>query len=417
MSRQYDVTESEVTAAWEAVRQAGGGSGLDNVKISDIAADLGNQLYKIWNRMTSGSYVPPPVLLVSIPKANGGVRQLGIPTVGDRIAQMVVKNRLEPILDPKFHEDSFAYRPGRSAIDAVTLCRERCFRKEWVLEIDIKGFFDNLDHDMLMEMVQKHTDDKVVLLYVKKWLKASARTEDGVETVREMGIPQGGVVSPILANLYLHEVFDMWMKELFSSVTFERYADDIVVHCVSEEQAYYLKNRIEARMKQYNLTLHPEKTRVVYTGRSNDLDKRGHGLSRKFTFLGYDFKPRVWKGRIVFTPGMGKGALKKIRQTIEGKWQLKHRLSQSLHELAIVFDRVIRGWVNYYGHHRRSELHKLARLIDRFLVHFIKRKVKRAKSSPLTWKQAWKYLDDYKKKCPHEFSHWHMICPVERGAV
>lgn len=414
MSRLYNVTEAEVMAAWKAVRQAGGGSGYDNIKIADIGADLDNQLYKIWNRMASGSYIPPPVLIVEIPKANGGVRQLGIPTVSDRIAQMVIKNRLEPILDPLFHADSYAYRPGRSAIDAVTLCRERCFKHEWVLEIDIKGFFDNLDHDMLMDMVRKYTDDITVLLYVKKWLKASARTESGEEIVREMGTPQGGVVSPILANLYLHEVFDSWMTEAFPTIRFERYADDIVVHCVSEKQAHFMKNRIDGRMKMFNLTLHPEKTRVVYTGTSNDHDKRGHDLSRKFTFLGYDFKPRMLKGRMTFSPGMGKGALKKMRQTITEKWHLKQRLTDSLKDIARSVDPVIRGWVNYYGHHRRSDLYKMARLIDGFLVRFLKKKTKSKNSPQQTWNKAWRQLGEYKKENPYEFSHWHMICPSKR---
>lgn len=400
--------------AWKAVRQAGGGSGHDRIKISDIEADLDNQLYKIWNRMASGSHIPQPVLLVDIPKADGGIRQLGIPTVRDRIAQTVIKNRLEPILEPMFHADSYAYRPGKSAIDAVTLCRERCFKHDWLLEIDIKAFFDNLDHDILMDMVQKYTDDITVLLYVKKFLKAPAVNHDGEEIVREMGTPQGGVVSPILANLYLHEVFDAWMSEAFPDIQFERYADDIVVHCVSENQAYYMKNRIEGRMSMFNLAMHPDKTRVVYTGTSNDLDKRGHGLSRKFTFLGYDFKPRMFKGRIIFTPGMGKGALKRIRHVIKEKWQLKHRQSESLKDIAKSVNRIITGWINYYGHHRRSSLYALAELIDEHLVGFLKKKVKPKNKSQQSWKQGWCALKAYKQEHPREFSHWHMISSTKR---
>lgn len=417
MSRLYNVTESEVMTAWKAVHKAGGSSGYDNIKISDVEADLDNQLYKIWNRMASGSYIPPAVLVVNIPKANGGVRQLGIPTVCDRIAQTVIKNRLEPILDPLFHADSYAYRPGKSAIDAVTLCRERCFRCEWAIEIDIKGFFDNLDHDMMLDMVRKYTDDITVLLYVKKWLKAPARGQDGNEIVREMGTPQGGVVSPILANLYLHEAFDSWMSEAFPDICFERYADDIIVHCVSEKQAHYLKNRISGRMQMFKLALHPDKTRVVYTGTSNDHDKRGHDLSRKFTFLGYDFKPRMVRGRMTFTPGMGKGALMKVRQTIKDKWYLKQRLTESLSDIAKAVNPAIRGWVNYYGHHRRSDLYKMARLIDGYLVRFLKKKIKSKNNPHLTWNKAWRKLNEYKKENPYEFSHWHMICPSKRGAV
>lgn len=239
----------------------------------------------------------------------------------DRIAQTVIKMRLELVLQPLFHVDSYAYQAGKGAIEAVTKARERCMRMDWVLEIDIKAFFDELDHDLLMGMVEKYVSDKATLLYVKKFIKAPGRKQDGEEIVRGKGTPQGGVVSPVLANLYLHEAFDSWMQEGFPDIKWERYADDIIVHCVSEKQAYFMRTRIESRMKCFKLTLRPEKTRIVYSGTKNDHDHRGHNLSRKFTFLGYDFKPRNYKGRTVFTPGIGSGALKRIRQRIKEDWK------------------------------------------------------------------------------------------------
>lgn len=377
MSRLYNVTREEVDASWKAVRQAGGGCGHDGKSIKDVEADLDNQLYKICNRMSSGSYMAQPVLLVNIPKAKGGFRQLGIPTVTDRIAQHVIKRRLEVIVEPLFHEDSYAYRPGRSAIDALAVVRERCFRYEWLLEIDIKAFFDTLNHDKLMEIVDSYTEDKAIRLYVRKFLKAPGRMENGEKIQRTNGTPQGGVISPVLANLYLHEAFDIWMMKAFPAVKFCRYADDIVVHCASENQAHFMKNRISARLKGYDLELHPEKTRIVYTGKSNDFDHRGHSLSRKFTFLGYDFKPRMGKdGRLVYSPGIGRGALEMIRIKIKS-WNWKRRLPQSIEDIAKDADRVIRGWINYYGHYRRSELYRLAYMINNHLASFIKRKHRR----------------------------------------
>ena len=412
MTRLYNITKAEVSAAWKAVQQAGGGSGFDDKKIADIESDLDNELYKIWNRMSSGSYIAQPVLTVKIPKAKGGHRQLGIPTVSDRIAQMVIKKRLEPVLDPKFHDDSYAYRPGRSAIDAVTTCRERCFNREWVLELDIKTFFDDMGHAQLLEMVRQYTDDKCILLYVGKFLKAAHRTECGEESTPDKGTPQGGVVSPLLSNLYLHEVLDDWLSKKYPEVKFERYADDCVLHCASEKQAYFIKNRIEGRLKQYGLTMHPDKTRVVYVGTRNDYDHRGHTCLRKFTFLGYDFKPREVRGRTVFTPAIGKGALKMIRSKIKEKWRMKSRISDSLEDIAREVNPAIRGWITYYGHHRRSELHKLSYVINEYLVEFIKKKHK----TQTTWNKAWQELNRRQAKKRTLFCHW-MISQSRRGAV
>jgi len=412
MTRLYDVTRGEVDAAWKAVRSAGGCAGTDGREIKDLEKDLEGQLYKIWNRMSSGSYIPSSVLLVDIPKAKGGVRRLGIPTVSDRVAQRVIKNRLEVILEEQFHVNSYAYRPNRSAIDAVTMCRQQCFRHEWLIEVDIKGFFDNLDHDLCMEMLGKYTQDKSILLYVKKFLKAKGQKQNGEEVLREKGTPQGGVVSPVIANLYLHEAFDLWMSESFPNIKWERYADDCVVHCVSEKQALWIKDQIGKRLALYKLELHPEKTRIVYTGKSNDYDHRKHNLSRKFTFLGYDFKPRYVKGKVVYSPGIGRGALKAMLHKIKTEWCLRHKLGKDLTEIARSVNPVIRGWINYYGHHRRSDLNELALMINTKIVWFMKRK---HKSIP-TWNKGWKRLKMLKRENSKLFCHWHMICQT-RGAV
>ena len=408
MSRRYDITQEEVRVAWKAVRRAGGGCGHDRQTIKGVEADLDNQLYKIWNRMTSGSYIPKPVLYVDIPKAKGGVRRLGVPTVSDRIAQTVIKNRLEPIMEKHFHEDSYAYRPNKSALDAVTMCRARCFKHKWLVEVDIKQFFDDLDHDITMQILQKYTDDLSVLLYARKFLKAPGITQEGETVARERGTPQGGVISPLLANMFLHEVFDKWMQESHHIKPFERYADDIVVHCVSEKQAIFMKDQIEDRLKQYQLTMHPEKSRIVYTGTSNDHDHRGHGLSRKFTFLGYDFKPRYIMGRTVYSPGMSTGALKAIRSKIREQWNLRHRIGESIEKIAKEVNPVIRGWFQYYGAHRPTELNKLQYLLNWHLARFIKKKHKTARG----WGSAWAHLMNLKKKDPKLFVHWYNIRPA-----
>lgn len=405
MSRLYAITKEEVAQAWKAVRKAGGCGGSDGKTLQDIESNLNNELYKIWNRMTSGSYIPQPVLQVGIPKAKGGVRLLGIPTVSDRIAQMVIKKRFEPTLEEHFHKDSYAYRPNKSAIDAVTVCRQRCFEYRWIVELDIKRFFDELDHEMMLAMVQKYTDDPVIILYVKKFLKAPRINEEGEEEAVRRGTPQGGVISPLLANLFLHEAFDFWMQKEFPSLDFERYADDIVAHCTSEKQAHYLRLRIEERFNAFKLALHPDKTRIVYTGKWNDHDRRGHAIPRKFTFLGYDFKPRKWHGEVVYGPAMGTSALKRIRTEIKEKWGLRYRLNEDLRDIAQSVNPIIRGWVNYYGYHRRSELSRLTLVINGFLAKFLKKKHK----GKHTWDQAWKELMRIKAINPSLFYHWNGI--------
>ena len=245
-AKPYDIAKREIWEAFKKVKANQGAAGVDGQSVSDFEVDLSNTLYKLWNRMSSGSYFPPPVRRVDIPKDDGRTRPLGIPTVGDRIAQEVVKRYLEPRLEPIFHADSYGYRPGRSAIDALRKARQRCWRYDWVLDIDVKSYFDSIDWALLLKAVRKHTDCPWVLLYIDRWLKAPVQMEDGSLVPRAAGTPQGGVVSPILANLILHYVFDLWMGRNFPDIPFERYADDVICHCRSAEQARALWSALEA---------------------------------------------------------------------------------------------------------------------------------------------------------------------------
>jgi RNA-directed DNA polymerase len=404
MTRQYDITQEEVRTAWESVRRAAGGAGYDGKTIAEVQEELESQLYKVWNRLSSGSYMAQPVLLVQIPKVGGGMRMLGIPTVTDRVAQMVIKNRLEPQLETHFHADSYGYRPHKSADQAVGVARERCFRYKWVLDIDIRKFFDTIPHGKMLEILKKYTEETVVHLYVERFLKAKGVDQEGKQVERDMGTPQGGVISPVLANLYLHEVFDKWMREKFPDILFERYADDIVVHCVSEEQAYFMKNRLEGRFKLYGLELHREKTQVIYTGKDDPKGGIGKKVNRKFTFLGYEFKPRAWKKMMTFTPAIGSKAKKTLREKMR-QWNLKQRVSITIEEIAKEINSKIRGWITYYGHYRPSALYRVAEDIDRQLVKYLKAKYKLR----VGYTEAWNKLKEIRRQQPELFCHWFMI--------
>ena len=271
-AKPFCITKRQVWEAYKRVKANKGAAGVDGQTIEKFAENLQDNLYKLWNRLTSGSYFPQPVLRVEIPKSDGGIRPLGIPTVADRIAQMVVKTYLEPELEKHFHPDSYGYRPGKSALDAVGMARQRCWKNDWVLDLDIKGFFDNIDHELMMRAVRAHTEEKWVLLYIERWLKAPIAMPDGAFIQPQKGTPQGGVASPLLANLFLHYAFDEWMKREYPGIPFERYADDAVCHCKSEAQAEQLKQALNVRMKDVGLELHPEKTKIVYC---QDDDRQG----------------------------------------------------------------------------------------------------------------------------------------------
>src|SRR6516225_9418184 len=309
-AKPFCISKREVWEAYKRVKANHGAAGVDEQSITDFERNLKGNLYKLWNRMSSGSYFPPPVRTVKIPKANGGERKLGIPTVADRIAQQVVKSRWEPEVDSLFHPDSYGYRPGKSALDAVGQVRQRCWRYDWIIDLDIKAFFDNIPNDLLLQAVRKHAKERWMVLYIERWLKAPVQEEDGQLVPRAKGTPQGGVISPLLANLFLHYAFDRWLAANYPQVQFERYADDVIVHCRTERQAQELRAAIAERLRACGLALHPEKTKIVYC--KDDLRRRTY-RNEKFDFLGYTFQPRRSKNRkgkffINFSPAVSNKA-------------------------------------------------------------------------------------------------------------
>ena len=368
-AKPYDISKDIVWKAYERVKANKGAAGIDGVSMLDFEENLKDNLYKIWNRMSSGSYDPPAVRIVEIPKGTGGdTRKLGVPTVSDRIAQMVAKMYLEPSVEPYFHQDSYGYRPNKSALDAVGMARQRCWRHNWVVDLDIKGFFDNLDHELVMRTVHKHTDLKWLHLYIGRWLKAPAEKKDGTITTRVKGTPQGGVISPLIANLFMHYAFDKWMTRNYPKNLFERYADDAIVHCETLDEANAVREAIAERMKQCGLELHPEKTKVVYC---KDDDRTERYDNEQFDFLGYTFcarNVRTRRGRYFtgFNPAISNKAAKAIRQKISN-WNIQRWTTKNIQELACMFRAVIRGWVNYYGRYYKSKLYSVLRHVDQML--------------------------------------------------
>jgi RNA-directed DNA polymerase len=406
-AKPFDIPKREVWEAYKRVRANQGAAGVDGQTIADFEVDLSNNLYKLWNRLSSGSYIPPPVRRVDIPKGDGRTRPLGIPTVADRIAQTVVKRYLEPLVEPVFHPDSYGYRPGKSALDAVGTARQRCWRRAWVLDLDIKGFFDSIETHLLMRAVRCHTKCKWVLLYIERWLRAPVQMPDGSVVDRERGTPQGGVVSPLLANLFLHYAFDVWMRRNYPDISFERYADDAICHCESEEQATDLRRALEHRFSECGLTLHPEKTKIVYC---RDDDRRQTYPSHKFDFLGYTFRPRLSRRRgdrvgVSFSPAAGDEALKAIRQTVRS-WRLHERSDKSLDDLARMFNPYIRGWINYYGRYYKSALYPTLRHIDEILARWAHRKFKSLRRHR---RRSRHWLERIARRQPDLFAHWGLL--------
>jgi RNA-directed DNA polymerase len=405
-TKPFDISKHVVWEAYLRVKANQGAAGIDEQSVADFERELKNNLYKIWNRMSSGSYFPPPVRTVSIPKSGGGLRKLGIPTVGDRIAQMVVKLYLEPEVEGHFHPDSYGYRPGKSALDAVGRARERCWKYDYVIDLDIKGFFDNLEHSLIMRAVKKHTNSEWMLLYIERWLKAPVQLEDGTLVERDRGTPQGSVISPLLANLFMHHAFDKWMQENHPYAPFERYADDVVVHCNSEQQAKYVLTAIAKRLGQCKLELHPEKTRIVYC---KDGKRKGSCEQERFDFLGFTFRPRLSKDKkgryfVNFSPAISDKAGKTISGTIRS-WRLHLRSDRTLEELAAVVNPRVQGWINYYGSYYRSAIHQHLRQLEAYLVRWATRKYKRFKRHK-SWASAW--LGRIAKQEPRLFAHWRL---------
>jgi len=412
IAKPFCIAKRDVWEAYKRVKANRGAAGVDGESIAAFEKDLANNLYRIWNRMSSGSYFPPAVRRVDIPKDGGKTRPLGIPTVSDRIAQTVVQRYLEPILEPVFHADSYGYRPGRSAHDALAVARQRCWRHDWVLDLDIRSFFDEIDWELLMRAVRHHTDCAWVLLYIERWLHAAVYMPDGTVVNREKGTPQGSVVSPILANLFLHYTFDMWMQRQFPALPFERYADDAIIHCDSEEQARQLLDTLKERFAECKLALHPQKTRIVYC---KDANRHLHFPEQSFDFLGYTFRPRgAMNGSgnmfVSFIPAVSAKATQSMRSVLR-RWKLSHRGDLALEAVVQWLQPIVRGWINYYGRFCPSALYRALRVVDEFVIRWAQRKYKWLKKHSM---RAWVWLKGLKSRQPNLLPHWKLVAAVGR---
>ncbi|WP_080502840.1 group II intron reverse transcriptase/maturase [Neochlamydia sp. EPS4] len=404
-TKPFIISKTLVMEAYKLVKANAGAAGIDQQTLEDFDRNLKSNLYKIWNRMSSGSYFPPPVKAVSIPKKSGGERILGIPTVSDRIAQMIVKLMFEPTVEPHFHQNSYGYRPNKSALDAVGITRQRCWKYDWVLEFDIKGLFDNIDHDLLMKAVRKHTDNKWVILYIERWLKAPLQLKDGILVIRNAGVPQGGVISPVLANLFLHYVFDTWMTRKYPRMPWCRYSDDGLIHCNTEQEAQHLLTNLKKRFEECSLMLHPDKTKIIYC---KDGSRKGKYEETKFDFLGYTFRPRLVKNSkrnsmfISFTPAVSQAALKSMKTTTR-QWNIRNRTDLELGDIARMYNPVIRGWLAYYGKYSPSALYQFCRHFNKTLVAWGMRKYKELAGHKT---RTTIFIGKIVKENPELFVHW-----------
>ena len=406
VARPFEISKQLVWESYLEVKRKGGSAGVDNQTLDDFAKDLKRNLYKIWNRMSSGSYFPPSVKAVPIPKKLGGSRILGVPCISDRIAQTVAKKVLEPILEPIFDEDSFGYRPNRSAHDAIAKTRKRCWEYDWVVEFDIKGLFDNIDHEMVMKALRHHCKNRWVLLYVERWLKASLVKRNGDVIQRDKGTPQGGVVSPILANLFLHYAFDAWVRREMPSVPFCRYADDGLLHCRSKKQAQHVMRMITKRFESCKLEIHPDKSKIIHC---KDKNRKEDYSVISFDFLGFTFRPRRCVGRKGnihpnFLPAVSRASLKSINREIRS-WHIQLKNDKSLEDLSKMFNPVLQGWFNYYGKFYPSAMRRIWRNFNEYLMQWIRRKYKRFAKHK---RQAWKHIDNLALANPNFFIHWQL---------
>ena len=407
-TKSIPISRQMVWEAYEKVKANKGSAGVDNVNMEEFDSNRAKHLYKLWNRMASGSYFPPPVKEVEIPKKDGKVRKLGIPTISDRVGQMVVKMFIEPRLEKIFSNNSFAYRPNKNAHQALTRVRENCWKKDWVIDLDIKGFFDNIDHSKLMLAVEKHVPENWVRLYIQRWLEMPVLTKSG-ELIQKQGkgTPQGGVISPLLANLFLHYAFDKWLEKTDKTVNFTRYADDVIVHCKSEVHAEQTLNAIGLRMRSVGLELHPEKTKIVYC---RDYRRKGKYPTVKFDFLGYSFQPRSAKSKktgklfLGYDCALSISSRKRIADKL-GELEVEKLSFKSIVGIAQFLNPMIRGWVNYYGRFRGYELSKVFQLLRKRLVRWARKRYKRYKTS---LNRAYRWLERVRLQYPYLFYHWQL---------
>ena len=406
-TKPYNIPKCLIYEAYKRVKANKGSAGVDEQNLKDFDQDLTNNLYKLWNRMSSGSYYPQPVKRVEIPKANGGIRPLGIPTVADRIAQMAVKMQIEPELERHFHSDSYGYRPNKSAHQALEQVRLRSWQRAWVLDMDIKGFFDAIDHDLLMRAVEKHVKEPWQQLYITRWLQAPEQYPDGSIEQRTHGTPQGGVISPLLANLFLHYTFDMWVEKHWEGIQFERYADDIICHCRTEQEAAALKSILTQRFKQCGLQLHPDKTKIIYC---KSWKHKADYAGISFDFLGFTFRPRLIKTRqgrelVCFLPSISQKAAKRIRTEIN-EWAWLKWQQGDIKDIIRFSQSKLRGWMEYYGKFGRSVITNVLFHFDKKLSRWAKRKYKKLK----TLIQAAKRVNAFRRRNRLLLAHWNRVC-------
>lgn len=407
--KSFKITQKEVLEAYKKVKANKGAPGTDGVSLQEYENNLANNLYTLWNRMASGSYFPKAVRGVEIPKKNGnGKRILGVPTIDDRIAQKVMMTRLEPGVEPYFYEDSYGYRPSKHAIDAIRTTKKRCWQYDWIIEFDIKGLFDFIDHDLLMRAVKAHTEENWMILYIERSLKAPMVTPDGREVARTRGTPQGGVASALLANLFMHYTFDHWMTRNYSNNPWARYADDGVIHCRSEQEAKEILEQLTSRMRECKLEIHPTKTKIVYC---KDDNRKGTYENTSFDFLGYTFRRRLVRTRkgnyfVGFSPAVSTEAVR----SFEGKIRKLRKLSfLKFEELASQINPIIIGWFNYFKHFTESEAKKILSRVNLSLARWVMKKYKRFKNKFLA---ALRWLGTIAKSTPNLFAHWKMgLCP------
>ena len=405
-TKSVPISKEQIWLAYKKVKSNQGGAGVDQISMEEFDANRSKHLYKLWNRLASGSYFPPPVKEVEIPKKDGKVRKLGIPTIEDRVAQMVVKDYLEARFEKIFSPNSYGYRPYKSAHQALEKVRQNCRRTDWVIDLDIKGFFDNIDHDRLMLAVQKHVPEKWCLIYIQRWLTMPVQTKSG-ELIQKQGkgTPQGGVISPLLANLFLHYAMDKWLEQNHPKVEFVRYADDAIHHCRTKAEAEQTLATLDERMKVCGLELHPEKTKLVYC---RDYRRQESFETVKFDFLGYSFQPRSTKSKqtgklfLGFDCAISISSKKRIADKLE-ELEIDRLNFRSIVGVALYLEPLIRGWINYYGKFRITELNPIFLLLRQRLVWWARKRYKRYKTN---MNKAYRWMDRVKKQFPNLFYQW-----------
>lgn len=405
-TKSVPISRPMVWEAYKKVRSNHGSAGVDQISMEEFDANRSKYLYKLWNRMASGSYYPPPVKEVEIPKKDGKIRKLGIPTIGDRVAQMVVKEYLEPRFEQIFSPHSYGYRPNRNAHQALESVRANCKKTDWVIDLDIKGFFDNIDHDKLLLAVEKHVSEKWCLIYIKRWLQMSVLTKSG-ELVQKQGkgTPQGGVISPLLANLFLHYAMDKWLEQTHPTVSYVRYADDGILHCRNKAQAEEVLETLKERMQSCGLELHPEKTKLVYC---KDYRRQENHETVKFDFLGYSFQPRSTMSKrtgklfLGFDCAISIGSKKRIADKMKDL-DIVHLTHNSIVGVAKFLEPYIRGWINYYGRFRLTALKPIFQLLREYLIKWARKRYKRYKTR---LNKAYDWFKRIKEQFPYLFYQW-----------